>query len=141
MTVEPSALGPRAFAAVMAFFALLLGASPAHARPEILVSLDYQTDPTLLACPAAVDFRKEIARQLGHDPFRESAPRRMVVRLYASGARMAGRVEWRDASDQWEGERTFSSRSESCAEMARAMARASPTKTPSSARPRPRLSR
>jgi hypothetical protein len=120
--VEPSALRPRAFSAVIASFALLLLAGPAHARREILVSLDYQTDPTLLACPAAVDFRKEIARQLGHDPFRESAPRRMVVRLYASGARMAGRVEWRDASDQWEGERTFSSRSESCAEMARAMA-------------------
>ena len=46
----------------------------------------------------------------------------MVVRLYSTGARMGGRVEWRDASDQWEGERTFSSRSESCAEMARAMA-------------------
>jgi hypothetical protein len=97
-------------------------ASPVQARREILVSLDYQTDPSLLACPGAVDFRKEIARQLGHDPFRERAPRRMVVRLYASGARMAGRVEWRDASDQWEGERTFSSRSESCAEMGRAMA-------------------
>ena len=46
----------------------------------------------------------------------------MVVRLYPTGSRMGGRVEWRDASDQWEGERTFSARSESCAEMARAMA-------------------
>ena len=120
--MEPSALRPRVFSAVIASLALLLVASPAQARREILVSLDYQTDATLLACPGAADFRKEIARQLGHDPFRESAPRRMVVRLYASGARMAGRVEWRDASDQWEGERTFSSRSESCAEMGRAMA-------------------
>jgi len=35
---------------------------------------------------------------------------------------MGGRVEWRDANDQWQGERTFSSRNESCAQMARAMA-------------------
>ena len=86
------------------------------------MSLDYQTDPALVGCPSAADFRKAIVRQLGHDPFRESAPRRMVVRLDATGSRMAGRVEWRDASDQWEGERTFSARNESCAEMARAMA-------------------
>ena len=46
----------------------------------------------------------------------------MLVRLYPTGPRMGGRVEWRDASDQWEGERTFSARNESCAEMARAMA-------------------
>jgi hypothetical protein len=121
--VEPLALRPRAFSAVVASVVLLvLWANPAHAKREILVSLDYQSDPALPACPDAADFRREIARQLGHDPFRDSAPRRMVVRLYATGARMGGRVEWRDASDQWEGERTFSSRSESCAEMARAMA-------------------
>jgi hypothetical protein len=45
-----------------------------------------------------------------------------VVRLNAAGARIDGRIEWRDASDQWEGERTFSARSESCVQMARAMA-------------------
>ena len=86
------------------------------------MSLDYQTDPALLGCPSAADFRKAIVRQLGHDPFRDNAPRRMLVRLYPTGSRMGGRVEWRDANDQWEGERTFSSRNESCAEMARAMA-------------------
>ena len=86
------------------------------------MSLDYQTDPALAGCPSPADFRKAIVRQLGHDPFRDNAPRRMLVRLYPTGARMGGRVEWRDANDQWEGERTFSSRNESCAEMARAMA-------------------
>ena len=108
----------------MAFLAAvaLLAASPAHAGGEILVSLDYQTDPALPECPTAADFRREIVRQLGHDPFRESAPRRVAVRLYPAGSRLGGRVEWRDANDEWEGERTFSSRNESCAQMARAMA-------------------
>ena len=93
-----------------------------HADTDVLVSLDYETDPALPACPGAVEFRREIVRQLGHDPFRGSAPRRVVVRLYSTGARMGGRVEWRDANDEWEGERTFSSRNESCAQMAQAMA-------------------
>ena len=119
--MEATPLRSRACSAALAL-AVVLIASPTHASGELLVALDYQIDPALLACPSAADFRKAIARQLGHDPFRENAPRRMLVRLYSSGTRMGGRVEWRDASDQWEGERTFSSRNESCAEMARAMA-------------------
>jgi hypothetical protein len=118
--VEATPLRLRACSAALAVVALLW-ASPARAS-ELLVSLDYQADPALTGCPSAAEFRKAIVRQLGHDPFRENAPRRMLVRLYSTGARMAGRVEWRDASDQWEGERTFSSRTESCAQMARAMA-------------------
>jgi hypothetical protein len=92
------------------------------ARADVLVSLDYQTDPALAACPGPAEFRAAVGRQLGHDPFHEDAPRRMVVRLTASGARIEGRIEWRDASDQLEGERTFSARNETCVRMARAMA-------------------
>ncbi|HEX3902751.1 MAG TPA: hypothetical protein VH853_07860 [Polyangia bacterium] len=99
-----------------------LAAGPAKASGEVLVSLDYQTDPALAECPTAADFRREIVRQLGRDPFRAGAPRRLVVRLYPKGPRMGGQVEWRDAHDEWEGERTFSSRNESCAQVARAMA-------------------
>ena len=118
--VKEPPLRSRACSAAFAL-AVLLFASPTRAS-EFLVSLDYQTDPALAGCPSPADFRKAIVRQLGHDPFRDNAPRRMLVRLYPAGSRMGGRVEWRDANDQWEGERTFSSRNESCAEMARAMA-------------------
>jgi len=119
--VEATPLRLRACSAALALVVVLC-ARPTRARADLLVSLDYQTDPALAGCPSAADFRKAIVRQLGHDPFRENAPRRMLVRLYPTGPRMGGRVEWRDASDQWEGERTFSARNESCAEMARAMA-------------------
>ncbi len=118
--VKATPLRSRACSAAVALAVVLL-ASPTRAS-EFLVSLDYQTDPALTGCPSPADFRKAIVRQLGHDPFRDNAPRRMLVRLFPAGPRMGGRVEWRDANDQWEGERTFSSRNESCAEMARAMA-------------------
>jgi hypothetical protein len=101
---------------------VLLRAGVARAAGDVLVSLDYATDPALADCPTAGDFAKAVVRQLGHDPFRAEAPRRAVVRLYPMGARIGGRVEWRDASGEWEGERTFSSRNESCLQMARAMA-------------------
>jgi hypothetical protein len=119
--VEAPPLRLRACSAALAV-AIVFWAGPTRASGELRVSLDYQTDPALPGCPSAADFRRAIVRQLGHDPFRENAPRRMLVRLYSTGSRMGGRVEWRDAGDQWEGERTFSSRNGSCAEMARAMA-------------------
>ena len=113
--------GTRWLWAVLAF-AVAIVASPRPARAEVLVSLEYQVEAALLNCPSAADFRQEIARQIGRDPFRDNAPRKVMVHLHTAGARMAGRVEWRDARDQWEGERAFSSRNESCVQMARSMA-------------------
>lgn len=86
------------------------------------MSLDYEADHALTSCPTAVDFQKAIRGYLRWDPFREPAQRRIVVRIHANGGRLEGRVQWRDANDQWEGERTFSSASETCAKMSRAMA-------------------
>jgi hypothetical protein len=114
-------LAPSAVAAFLLARALL-ASTHAQAAGEILVTLDYQADPALGDCPTAPDFAEAIVHQLGRDPFRERAPRRVVVRLYPTNARIGGRVEWRDANDEWEGERTFSSRNESCAQMARSMA-------------------
>jgi hypothetical protein len=90
---------------------------------QVVAALDYAVDPALDGCPVAADFRRDVARQLGYDPFRDSAPQRVVVRVsVGGGARIAGRIEWRGANDEGEGERTFWSRSESCAELVRGMA-------------------
>jgi hypothetical protein len=111
----------RSFAVALAL-AMLVMARPARAVEEVLVSLDYRAEPTRGDCPSAVDFQRQIVRQLGRDPFRQSAARHLVVRLFQIGTRLGGRVEWRDANDEWEGERTFASRKETCGDVARAMA-------------------
>jgi hypothetical protein len=94
---------------------------PAHAGEQILVSLDYDADRGA-SCPTAGEFQKAIRGYLRWDPFRQPAQRRIVIRIHASAGRLEGQVQWRDAKDQWEGERTFSSASETCAKMSRAMA-------------------
>jgi hypothetical protein len=111
----------RLFGAALVFGSLVC-AGRTRAETPVRVSLDYQVDPALADCPSGADFERQIVRQLGRDPFREGAPRRLVVRLFPNGGRLGGRVEWRDANDEWEGERTFASRRESCTDMARAMA-------------------
>jgi hypothetical protein len=98
-----------------------LAANRALGGEEPLVSLDYDTAPGLAGCPSAAEFRNEVTRQLRRDPFREGASRHLAVRLYATGERLGGRIEWRDTLRDWEGERTFSSRNESCGAMARAI--------------------
>lgn len=100
---------------------MALAVGPARAG-EVLISLDYQAEPALSGCPGPDQFRADIVRHLGRDPFQAPAPHRLVVRIGVSGLRLQGRVEWRDAADQWEGERTFSARNESCDQMVRAMA-------------------
>jgi len=109
---------------VLMAFVVISMATPGRARAQeaMVVSLDYETGPRLADCPTADDFRRLVVRQLRRNPFRDIAPRRMVVRLYSSAGKMGGRIEWRDAQNEWEGERTFSSRSDSCAQMARTIA-------------------
>jgi hypothetical protein len=119
--MEVPRLGAPAFAMALVL-TTMVAARPARAAADVLVSLDYHIDPARGDCPSAVDFERQIIRQLGRDPFRESAAHHLVVRLFQVGTRLGGRVEWRDAKDEWEGERTFASRKESCADMVRAMA-------------------
>jgi len=103
-------------------WAATFGAGAAQAEP-VEVSLDYQLDPSSLACPGAAELRKEITRQLGRNPFREEgASHRLVVRVFSTASGVGGHVEWRDQSDRWEGERTFSTRRDNCGGMIRAMA-------------------
>lgn len=118
--MDAAAVRARAVAALLPL--VLFAARPARADGGDLTSLDYQSDPALTECPSAAAFRAGIARQLGKDPIRPGARHRLIVRLFPSGAKTEGQVEWRDANDQWEGERTFSSRNESCAQLVRAMA-------------------
>jgi hypothetical protein len=119
--VKPRIGAPALWGALLLAVASLLAGPRAFAAEEVLVSLDYDTAPELTGCPNAAEFRKQVTRQLRRDPFRDGAARHLAVRLYATGDRVGGRIEWRDPRGDWEGERTFSSRNESCAAIARAV--------------------
>jgi hypothetical protein len=101
---------------------MAVGAADARARAAGGVVLDYETDPAGTDCPAAAAFRDEIVRQLGHDPFRDVAARRIVVELHARRTGVEGSVEWRTAQGEVRGERKFWSRNESCGQLAHAIA-------------------
>jgi hypothetical protein len=113
---------PRGWLLASALAAGLLASTPAGAREPLVVGLAYEVDPALSGCPSRAEFQGGVVKELGYDPFRETAARRIVVRLRGAGGRLDGDVEWRGANDEWEGERGFSSRRESCAQIARAMA-------------------
>jgi hypothetical protein len=119
--VATSTIRARAGWALLAAAALSGTAGRAVGAEAMSVSLDYEVAPPLADCPSAADFRREVARQLGRDPFRDAGSRRLLVRLYTADGRLGGRIEWRDPQGEWEGERTFSSKNESCAAMARAI--------------------
>src|SRR5690606_26475593 len=70
--------------------ALVFGAPGlARAQAEHRVSLIYVMDPGLYGCPSRAEFQGSVSRQLGYDPFRDEAPRQVIVRseLTATGLR------------------------------------------------------
>ncbi len=105
--------------AVVAVFMSLL--APAEVRASVdplAVSLEYDASN---GCPGVDDFKVIVIRRLGYDPFRTSAPDRVFVRITTRGRAVEGRVEWRDASGNWVGDRAFPSPADDCPELVRAM--------------------
>ncbi len=86
------------------------------------MSLDYQVDPALAACPTEEVFRRSVSDQLGYDPFRDDAPHRVVARAHAATQGTEGLVRWLDASGAVEGERLLTSATPSCEDLVREMA-------------------
>lgn len=82
------------------------------------VTLEYDAVP---GCPEVRDFKAVVVGRLGYDPFRESAPDRVLVRIAPRGRAIQGRLEWRDATGRWAGDQTFPSRGGDCGELVRAM--------------------
>jgi hypothetical protein len=68
----------------------LLGTT-AWAAARTFVTLEYQVDPDVNGCPEAAEFRSTVERQLGYDPFRSAADRRVAVQIGRKGARLASR--------------------------------------------------
>jgi hypothetical protein len=80
------------------------------------VSLEYEVPGD--ACPDADAFRASVEHQLGYDPFRPGADRRVAVQITRKEPGFDGRIRWSDAEGRWVGDRRLSSRHAECKEIA-----------------------
>lgn len=110
----------RRFACAAAIALAALGASREGrtGAPDFATQLDYEATSE---CPTVEVFEALVERYLGHNPFQAAALKRVTVRIAASGRALEGHLEWRNASGESIGERTFPSRSGDCGELTRAM--------------------
>jgi hypothetical protein len=94
----------------------------AHAAAPTLVSLEYEIAPGIDGCPDAEQFRSSVGRQLGYDPFRATAEKRVAVQIARKEIGFDGRIRWSDAEGHWVGDRRLSSRHAECTEIAASLA-------------------
>jgi hypothetical protein len=73
-------------------------------------------------CPGVAEFRSAVERQLGYDPFRPAAERRVAVQIGRKGASFDGRIKWSDDRGRWVGDRRLASRRQGCADIAASLA-------------------
>ena len=94
-----------------------------RAAQQTSVALEYELGAGADTCPAADEFTAGVTRQLGFDPFRASANRRVSVQLSRrDGAGFEGRIRWSDAGGQWVGDRLLTSHRSDCADVAASVA-------------------
>jgi hypothetical protein len=86
----------------------------------MFVTLLYDAGPR--GCPDVEEFRANVGRQLGYDPFRPTADRHVVVQIGRDDIGFDGRIRWSDTSGRWVGDRRFSSRRADCSEIAASVA-------------------
>jgi len=91
---------------------------PKASEPAFSASLEYVAPGH---CPTSDDFRTIVIARLGFDPFVDKAPEHVLVSIAEHEPTLVGRIEWRDEKGRWAGDRTFPSRTNDCADLARAM--------------------
>jgi hypothetical protein len=96
---------------------LALSGHEARATP-LTVRLAYEAGPR---CPDAAAFKAVVIARLGYDPFVESVPEQVMVRVEPRTGTLDGRLEWRDATGEWAGEQTFRSVNTDCPGLVRTM--------------------
>jgi len=101
---------------------VLPGSVARAAAPQAFVALDYDVAPDAGPCPDAEKFRASVQRQLGYDPFRHAADRRVAVQIARKDSGFDGHIMWSDAGGRWVGERRLSSRHADCGPIATSLA-------------------
>jgi hypothetical protein len=90
---------------------------PARAA-NFVVALEYAAGP---GCPDVTDFKAVVITRLGYDPFSETAPDHVLVRMTPRDGSLDGRIEWRDSSGKWAGDQRFPLFSIDCRHLVRTM--------------------
>jgi len=104
---------------VGAVWLVLLGPAELPARAaNFTVALQYAAGP---GCPDAADFKAVVITRLGYDPFSDSAPDHVFVRIAPRDGSLDGSIEWRDSSGKWAGDQSFPLVSTDCLQLVRAM--------------------
>jgi len=93
------------------------GASQPRPASQISVALEYQVPASASGCADVNAFREAVQHQLGYDPFRAQADRRVTVRVSRSDTGYDGRIQWTDARGRNVGERRLSTRRQGCTEI------------------------
>jgi hypothetical protein len=107
--------------AILSSVCLLLVGGQATAAPDLLVDLQYETDPGLHGCPDVEAFRSMVAKRLGYDPHLPGQPLVVEVRIRQGERGMEGGIEWSASARRQFGERRFLSRNQDCEELATTM--------------------
>jgi hypothetical protein len=95
----------------------------ARAAAQTFVALDYEIDiATGGDCPDVEEFRASVERQLGYDPFRPDAGKRVAVQINPKEPGLRGRIRWSDAGGHWAGDRRLSSGRSDCGGIAASLA-------------------
>jgi hypothetical protein len=96
-------------------FARVRTASAADAN--FYVNLGYGVDGSAEACSGEAEFRQNVAKMVGYDPFRADAHVRVSVRVDNSSRGVEGHVEWRNATGARMGERRFVAKDGNCVKL------------------------
>jgi hypothetical protein len=107
---------------LLAWSASAISAGVARADQQTVVALEYEVAPEAVGCPDAEEFRASVERQLGYDPFRPAADKRVAVQIARGENHFDGRIRWSDARGRWVGDRRLSSRRPDCDEIATSLA-------------------
>lgn len=101
----------------MVAVAVLAAPFQADAASQVFVSLEYQILPGVTGCADASAFRTGVKNQLGYDPFRSQAERRVAVQVGRGEAGYQGLIHWTDAEGHDVGQRRLTTRRSGCADI------------------------
>lgn len=85
------------------------------------VSIEYNAGT---GCPDRPSFEGIVRARLGYDPFADTAPNHVFVRITSGVGTIDGHIEWRDSAGRWAGDQTLPVATEDCRHLVRALAAA-----------------